>query len=67
VQQSSLSDIAQHFASAARQGVNLAMATRNHNNMIASNNSAGNPSGSSNVAMARKLQFYTSNNFYPSK
>ena len=32
VQQSSLSDIAQHFASAARQGANMGMATRNLNN-----------------------------------
>ena len=61
MQQSSFSDIAQHFASAARQGANLA-ATRNANQLGNTANSAGN-----NVAMARKLQFYTSNNFYPSK
>lgn len=39
----------------------MAIATRNTNQLQA--NSVGNP----NVAMARKLQFYTSNNFYPSK
>lgn len=44
----SLSDIAQHFAAAAKAGV-AGPATRNANN----------------VNMARKLQFYTSNNFYP--
>ena len=50
--QSSLSDISSNFSTGpGRQGTS--------NNVVVTNKNAA------NVAMARKLQFYTSNNFYP--
>jgi len=43
-----------------------AVNTRNPgHNQLGNSNSAG--TANSKVAMARKLQFYTSNNFYPNK